>query len=439
MIDPHFQPKIIGFLCNWCSYRAADLAGTARIKYPPNVRVVRSMCSGRVDPVFVLKAFADGADGVMIAGCHPGECHYLEQNYKTIRRFVMLRHALRALGIEDDRIRLQWASAAEGAQLAAAIHQMVERRARPGAARLAQVLGLRSRPGRGAPPARVGPRQGGGGSGMSDKPKLAVYWAASCGGCDIATLAIDEKILDVAAAFDIVFWPCVMDGKVADVEAMPDGGIDVCLFNGAIRTTEHEHMAQLLRRRAKVLVAFGSCAHEGCIPGLANLSSREEIFDTVYHDDRRPPRTRTTSDRRTEVEVPEGTLHLPVFYDTLQTLDQTVPVDYYLPGCPPEADRIWDAVHGDPRAAPAGQGLGDRRGHDRLRRVPADAEREEDQGVQAHLGDHPGRRDLPAGAGAPVLRHRHAGGLRCAVPAGQLALHRLLRPERRRRTTTAPA
>jgi F420-non-reducing hydrogenase iron-sulfur subunit len=121
-----FEPKIVGFLCNWCSYRAADLAGTARIKYAPNIRIIRVMCSGRVDPSFVLKALALGADGVMIAGCHPGECHYIEQNYKAMRRFTMLRRTLRALGIEDERVRLQWASAAEGAQLAAAINDMVE-------------------------------------------------------------------------------------------------------------------------------------------------------------------------------------------------------------------------------------------------------------------------------------------------------------------------
>lgn len=122
-----FEPTIIAFLCNWCSYRAADLAGTARMKYAPNVRMIRVMCSGRVDPSFVLKAFQLGADGVMIAGCHPGECHYLEQNYKTMRRFSMLKHTLRAFGMEDDRIRLQWASAAEGARLAAAIDEMVEK------------------------------------------------------------------------------------------------------------------------------------------------------------------------------------------------------------------------------------------------------------------------------------------------------------------------
>ncbi len=126
MSSGSFEPKIIGFLCNWCSYRAADLAGTSRIKHAPNVRAIRVMCSGRVDPTFVLKALASGADGVMIAGCHPGECHYIEQNYKTLRRFILLKHTLRQLGIEEERVRLQWASAAEGAQLAAAIDEMVE-------------------------------------------------------------------------------------------------------------------------------------------------------------------------------------------------------------------------------------------------------------------------------------------------------------------------
>lgn len=122
-----FEPKIVGFLCNWCSYRAVDLAGTARVKYQPNVRIIRVMCTGRVDPTFVLKALALGADGVMIAGCHPGECHYLEQNYKAMRRFQMLKHTLRSFGVEEDRVRLQWASAAEGVQLAEAINDMIDK------------------------------------------------------------------------------------------------------------------------------------------------------------------------------------------------------------------------------------------------------------------------------------------------------------------------
>ena len=125
MSDDKFEPKIVGFLCNWCSYRAADLAGTARIAYAPNVRIIRVMCSGRVDPSFVLKALSLGADGVMIAGCHPGECHYLEQNYKAMRRFNMLQHTLKAMGVEEERVQLVWASAAEGQQLADAIDKLV--------------------------------------------------------------------------------------------------------------------------------------------------------------------------------------------------------------------------------------------------------------------------------------------------------------------------
>jgi F420-non-reducing hydrogenase small subunit len=193
------------------------------------------------------------------------------------------------------------------------------------------------------------------------KGKLALYWAASCGGCEIAVLAIDEKILDVAALFDIVFWPVAVDAKVRDVERMPDGSIDVCLFNGGIRTSEQEYMAQLLRKKSKVLVAFGSCAHEGCIPGLANATSRRRIFDTVYHN---TPSTENPQgvEPQHKTEVAEGTLHLPVFYETLRTLDQTVPVDYYLPGCPPEAERIWEAITAivEGKLPPAGSVIGAR-------------------------------------------------------------------------------
>jgi len=121
-----FEPVIIGFTCNWCSYRAADLAGTARVKYPPNVRLIRLMCSGRLDPTFALKALAGGADGVLITGCHPGECHYLEQNYKALRRYLLLRRTLAQMGIEPERVKLIWASAAEGVRLAGEIGKMVE-------------------------------------------------------------------------------------------------------------------------------------------------------------------------------------------------------------------------------------------------------------------------------------------------------------------------
>lgn len=121
-----FEPVIIGFTCNWCSYRASDLAGISRLKYPPNIRLMRLMCSGRLDPLFVLKALAGGADAVLITGCHPGECHYLEQNFKTLRRFKLMQRMLPQFGIEVARVKIVWASAAEGNRLAKEITQLVE-------------------------------------------------------------------------------------------------------------------------------------------------------------------------------------------------------------------------------------------------------------------------------------------------------------------------
>lgn len=122
-----FEPRIVAFFCNWCTYLAADLAGTSRMKYAPNVRVVRLMCSGRVDPQFVLDAFAHGADGVFIGGCHPGDCHYQEGNYKTLKRYHLLKRVLKEMGIEEERFRLEWISAAEADRVRTAINQMVEK------------------------------------------------------------------------------------------------------------------------------------------------------------------------------------------------------------------------------------------------------------------------------------------------------------------------
>ncbi len=174
----------------------------------------------------------------------------------------------------------------------------------------------------------------------SDKPKLAMYWAASCGGCEIAVLNIGDKILVVDEVFDLAFWPCVADFKYEDVRNYPDGYIDLCLFNGAIRTSENEEMAHLLRRKSKVLVAFGSCAYEGCIPALSNLTTQEATFQAAYLDS---PSTDSQDGiiPQPVTQVLEGELHLPVFYNTVKALDQVVPVDYYIPGCPPEPHQIW--------------------------------------------------------------------------------------------------
>lgn len=178
---------------------------------------------------------------------------------------------------------------------------------------------------------------------MAEKPKLAMYWAASCGGCEISILDIEEHLLDVDAAFDLAFFPCVADFKTKDVEAMPDKSITVTLFNGAIRTSENEHMAKLLRQKSLVLVAYGSCAGEGCIPGLANFYNREMIFDTVY---RKSVSTHNPEGKTPvpETQMPEGVIEIPAFYDTVKTLGQVVDVDYFIPGCPPQSDQAWAVI-----------------------------------------------------------------------------------------------
>lgn len=122
-----WEPKIVGFLCNWCSYRGADLAGTARMKCSPNVRTIRVMCSGRVEPTFILKAFQLGADGVLVLGCHPGDCHYTEGNYKTLRRMSLLKKMLAQLGVEEERVRLDWVSASEGDHFVSIVNNMTEK------------------------------------------------------------------------------------------------------------------------------------------------------------------------------------------------------------------------------------------------------------------------------------------------------------------------
>ena len=171
------------------------------------------------------------------------------------------------------------------------------------------------------------------------KIKMAVYWGAACGGCCVSVLDVHEALFDVIAAADLVFWPIALDFKYKDVEAMPDKHIDLTLFNGAVRNSENEHIAKLLRQKTKVLVAYGSCAHMGGIPGLANFSTKEEIFKRAYFESE----STDNPDKvlpLTEFKVPEGKLELPEFYNDVKKLDDVVNVDYYLPGCPPQTERL---------------------------------------------------------------------------------------------------
>jgi F420-non-reducing hydrogenase small subunit len=176
------------------------------------------------------------------------------------------------------------------------------------------------------------------------KPKLALYWAASCGGCEIAVLEINEKILEVANNFEIVFWPVAIDTKYDDVEKMEDGSIAVCLFNGGIRNEEGERIARLLRRKSQVMVAYGSCACEGCIPALINLNSREAMFERAYLEAQSVDNPQKIVPL-TKSEVPEGEIELPKMYQQVYRLKDIVPVEYFIPGCPPVADMTWAAIN----------------------------------------------------------------------------------------------
>ncbi len=176
-----------------------------------------------------------------------------------------------------------------------------------------------------------------------EKLKIAFYWAASCGGCEIAVLDINEKVLDVIQVADIVFWPVAMDVKYKDVEAMPDKYIDVTFFNGGIRNSEQEHMAKLLRKKTKTLIAYGACAQVGGVPGLANMNNKKEIFEKSYET------TFSTAnpehaEPKTKMKVPEGDVDIPELYDSVRPLDQVVNVDYYVPGCPPAVERTLFAI-----------------------------------------------------------------------------------------------
>ncbi len=167
------------------------------------------------------------------------------------------------------------------------------------------------------------------------KPKIAFYWCASCGGCEEAIIDLNENILKVVELVDIIFWPCAMDFKYQDVRDMKDNEISVAFINGAIRTEEQEEMVHLLRKKAQLIIAFGSCSHLGGIPGLANFWDRETIFESSYGKNCPSVDNPKRIVPQTKSKVPEGELTLPAFHNTVRSLDQVIDVDYYIPGCAP--------------------------------------------------------------------------------------------------------
>jgi len=178
---------------------------------------------------------------------------------------------------------------------------------------------------------------------MSDKPKVALYWCASCGGCEESVVDLAEDILTVVGAVDIILWPVAMDFKKKDIEALADGEITVSMINGAIRTSEQEEMAHLLRKKSKIMVAYGSCAHTGGIPSLSNGFEREQILKYVYQE---APTVKNPNNTRPQTEYTENgwTATLPEFRNVCRALDQVIDVDYYIPGCAPNPKLLLDAV-----------------------------------------------------------------------------------------------
>ena len=337
------EPRIVAFLCNWCAYQAADRAGQAKLAYPQSLLTVRVMCTGRVEPAFVLQAFREGADGVLVAGCHPGDCHYVDGNLRAAARHAVLSRALAQAGIEPARFRIAWASGSEAERFAELVSEMTDdlRALGPldykGRALEEVEEAIRLAPHRLDGMEEVAPAP------PAARPKLAFYWNASCGGCEEAVVDLGADLATLLGKVDVVLWPVALDHKRRDVEALPDGAIDVAFVNGAVRLTEQDEWAQLLRRKARILVAFGACAHLGGVVGLGNLGDRREILDAAY---RRPPSVSNPGGPLPGQPVQAGghDLTLPVLLSRTLPLGDVVPVDYVLPGCPPSPPLIAAAV-----------------------------------------------------------------------------------------------
>lgn len=178
---------------------------------------------------------------------------------------------------------------------------------------------------------------------MNGKLKIGMYWASSCGGCDVSLLEIGDKILDLIQIADVVFWPCAADFKYETVAGYADGYMDLCFFNGGVRNSEQEEVARLLRKKSKTLVSYGTCASDGGIPALANLHTPAEVFDACYHTNPSIDNAEGV-EPRPHVETEAGVLEIPRFYPSVLSLGELVQADFCIPGCPPQAEDVWEAI-----------------------------------------------------------------------------------------------
>ncbi|HSM91857.1 MAG TPA: hydrogenase iron-sulfur subunit [Anaeromyxobacteraceae bacterium] len=346
------EPRIVAFLCEACAYAAADDAGRARYVHPQAPLTLRVACAGRVEPGLVVQALREGADGVLVGGCHPGDCRFVDGNLRAASRMTLLTRALEQAGVEPARVRVEWIGANEGERFARIVTEMVEElRALPTVPpRAPQRLPARLPSGGGEGRKEEG-AGGGERSAAGTRPRIAFYWNASCGGCEEAVIDLGEALPRLMAQAEVVLWPAAIDAKRAEIEALPDGAIDVAFVNGAVRLDEQADWARLLRRKSRRVVAFGACAQLGGIVGLGDLDGPEAILDAAYGPD-----VPSVSNPGAPGPSPGDSLPLPALLPRTLPLDRVVPVDAVVPGCPPSTPIVERALAALLSDAPPGGG-----------------------------------------------------------------------------------
>jgi F420-non-reducing hydrogenase small subunit len=340
-------PRIVAFLCDACAYAAADEAGRARHEHPQTLLTIRIACAGRVEPAFVIQALREGADGVLVGGCHPGDCRYVDGNLRAESRMTLLARALAQAGIEPARVRVEWIGANEGERFARVVREMTEElRALPPpqptfgpplTQPLPQRIGGEGRSSLDGPRCLSG---GGAGSVPGGRPRIAFYWNASCGGCEEAVIDLGEGLPRLMERAEVVLWPAAIDAKRSEIEALPDGAIDVAFVNGAIRLDEQADWARLLRRKSRRVVAFGACAQLGGIVGLGDLDGPEAILDAAYGQGV----ASVSNPGAPGAAQPGDAIPLPALLPRTLPLGRVVSVDAVVPGCPPSLPIVEQAI-----------------------------------------------------------------------------------------------